>query len=340
MDTLSRLSEREIIERFFMDPDAVPDENQVGIGDDCAVLNVPGDEDVRTLVTTDLLVERVHFQTGYFSAEEIGHKAIAINLSDIAAMGGRPTAAFLSVAFPARLTTEWVEDFSRGFLDLCRKFDVPLLGGDTSSSEKDMVVSVAVLGTADREHIKLRSDAKPGDRIFVTGTLGDSAAGFELLNNGNAGLLDEEERSALVDHHKRPRPSVHEGAWLGRQASVHAMIDLSDGLAADAGHLSRSSALGFDINLDRVPLSDPFKKYTGRDEDKAMKLALGGGEDYYLLFTVSGTDAENIADSYQKKFDAPLYEIGRVTNQHKGIAYYRNNRPFELSVTGFDHFNR
>lgn len=340
MDKLSRLSEREIIERFFIDPDAVPVENQVGIGDDCAVLNTPGNRHVQTLVTTDLLVEQVHFQTSYFSAEEIGHKAIAINLSDIAAMGGRPTAAFLSVALPSRLSTEWVEDFSRGFLDLCRKFDVPLLGGDTSSGKKDIIVSVTVLGKADHNHVKLRSDAQPGDRIFVTGTLGDSAAGFELLNDGMAGLLEDEEQSFLVGRQKRPAPTVKEGAWLGRQASVHAMIDLSDGLAADAGHLSRSSALGFDINLDQIPLSDPFKKYTGQDEDKAIKLALGGGEDYHLLFTVSGSDAENIADSYQNRFGTPLYEIGKVTDQHKGVAYYRNNNSIDLPVSGFDHFKR
>ena len=340
MNKLSRLSELEIIERFFIDPDAVPVENQVGIGDDCAVLNSSRDEKIRTLVTTDLLMERVHFKTSYFSAEEIGHKAIAVNLSDIAAMGGRPTAAFLSIALTSRLSTEWVEDFSRGFLDLCRQFDVPLLGGDTSSSKKDIVVSVTVLGKADHDHVKLRGDAKPGDRIFVTGTLGDSAAGFELLNDGKAGLLDDDEQLFLVECHKRPAPSVNEGAWLGRQASVHAMIDLSDGLAADAGHLSRSSALGLNINLDQIPISDAFKKYTGQDAEKAMKLALGGGEDYHLLFTVSDSDAENIADSYQNRFETPLYEIGKVTDQHKGVAYYRNNRPFDLSVAGFDHFNR
>jgi thiamine-monophosphate kinase len=211
----------------------------VGIGDDCAVM--PQREGLDTLVTTDLLVEDRHFLLSDVSPEQLGWKSAAVNISDIAAMGGRPTAAFLSIALPASVSAEWVDKFIAGFRELSARFGVPLLGGDTSASPDKLFINVTVLGECPHGRALLRSGARPGDLICVTGPLGDSAAGLKLiLERRVAGEGSPEE--SLIRCHYLPMPRVKEGMALRDCPGVHAMMDISDGIASDLRHILEASS--------------------------------------------------------------------------------------------------
>lgn len=236
-----------------------------GIGDDCAVLQ--GRRGQQVLVTTDLCVEDVHFRRRWHPAHSVGHRCLARGLSDIAAMGGSPAACFLSMAIPPALPMKWLDEFLRGLLQLARQFDITLAGGDTSSGEK-ITADIVVLGTVPAGKALLRSGARPGDQIYVTGELGGSAAVLKRLFAG------KRVRPAGSDRHFHPMPRVEAGRWLRENNLVSAMIDISDGLSVDLGHLceeSRASAL---IEASAIPISKLAK----------LEEALHGGDDYELLF--------------------------------------------------------
>lgn len=236
-----------------------------GIGDDCAVLQIGRGQQV--LVTTDLCVEDVHFRRRWHPAHSVGHRCLARGLSDIAAMGGCPAACFLSMAIPPSLPLKWLDEFLRGLLQLARQFDITLAGGDTSSGEK-ITADIVVLGTVPAGKALLRSGARPGDQIYVTGELGGSAAVLKRLFAG------KRVRPAGSDRHFHPMPRVEAGRWLREKNLVSAMIDISDGLSVDLGHLceeSRASAL---IEASAIPIS----------KLATLEEALHGGDDYELLF--------------------------------------------------------
>ncbi len=335
--TVSDIGEAELIRRFFEDQPVANTQQVVGIGDDCAVLD--DQEQEKLLVTTDQLVERIHFIKDLSSPSDIGYKSVAVNFSDIAAMGGRPIALFLSLGLPADTPISWVEEFSQGLFELCRQHEVQLLGGDTTGSRRDIIVNITAVGKVRSEQLKLRSGAKDGEVLCVTGTLGDSAAGLRLLTDANAGGLNEEHRSYLLTRHLRPRPALEEGRWLGEEPSVHAMMDLSDGLATDAGHIAARSDIGMEIDLQRIPVSDAFKSFMSVRGGDAVDLALNCGEDYHLLCSVSREAYEDVAQRFEQRFDTPLYAVGTATAGHKDVRYHRDGEPVALSGTGFDHFN-
>ena len=239
-----------------------------GIGDDCAVLRIrPGEQ---VLVTTDLCVEDVHFRRKWHPAHSVGHRCLARGLSDIAAMGGKPVACFLSMALPPMLPQKWMDEFLRGLLQLARKFDVTLTGGDTSSGEK-IAADIVVLGTIPTGKAVLRSGARPGDQIYVTGELGGSAA---VLSR----LFDRKKvRPARDDRHFYPNPRVEVGQWLRQRNLASAMIDVSDGLSVDLAHLCEESRVSALLEADAIPVS----------ERATLDQALHGGDDYELLFTAS-----------------------------------------------------
>lgn len=251
-----------------------------GIGDDCAV--IPQAYGLDTIVTTDLLVEGVHFLMEDALPEDIGWKSAAVNLSDIAAMGGKPVATFLSLAIPDSVDESWMARFIDGYKQISDIFEVPLAGGDTTSSRTGMSICVTVLGQLPSGKAKLRNSAGAGDQICVSGFLGDSAAGLKVI-------LEKHERSkdaaALVRKHYRPMPRISEGQILLACDGVHAMMDISDGIASDLPHILDASGKGAVIDAGRLPISPELSRLAAEKGWDAYRLAACGGEDYELLFT-------------------------------------------------------
>ncbi len=301
-----------------------------GIGDDCAIL--PLDDRRSLVVTTDLLVEEVHFLRNHITPKELGYKAMAVNLSDVAAMGASPVGAFLSLALPADTEVEWCDRFLEGLQSL----GTPLLGGDTTSSPNSLTINLAVIGIAENDRIKRRSAARIGDRIAVTSPLGESAAGLAMLLEN---LPRTGENLALLGKHHTPRPHLEEGRWLGGQAAVHAMMDLSDGLAADLPHILRASACSARIDLGAIPATAALRDFCARHGKGLRSLTLEGGEDYALLFTYDPTDEAALLQSYQAAFGRPFYPIGTtVETGDPLVVWSENGVELPLHPEGFHHF--
>ena len=305
----------EQIRRLFA---SLPDQGFEGIGDDCAVLPLAGDEAL--VFTSDLLTEGVHFLRHATTARELGGKSLAVNLSDIAAMGVSPVATLLSIALPQDATQQWALEFMEGYRQVAERYATPLIGGDTTRSEAGITINVTAIGRGPVSHLKRRRDARPGDRIFVTGELGGSGAGLrEIL----AGHLD----TPLAALHRNPVPQVDEGQWLGARHEVHAMMDLSDGLASDLRHILDLSLTGAEIDLESIPVA------AGAD----LQTAACGGEDYKLLLTAEASAAERLAAEFRIRFGTPLYPIGRITAQ-EGLVWLRAGQPEALDWRGFSHY--
>ncbi len=307
----------------------------MGIGDDCAILPWIGSR--RLLVTTDMLVEGTHFLRAKISARDLGYKSLAVNLSDIAAMGGRPTAAFLSLGIPGDVDVAWLDSFFAGLQGLARRERVPLLGGDTTRSSGPLVINLAVLGEAKVGRIKLRSGARPGDAIYVTGPLGDSGGGLRIILAGRPRNRDE---AALVRSHSRPRAHLAEGAWLAGRAAVMAMMDVSDGIDSDLRRIMERSGCGAAVDLDALPVSGPLRRTALRRGWKVRELAAAGGEDYCLLAAVRKDRAAAVARGFARAFSRPLVRIGTVTRAGDGLRYFSGGERAELARRGFDHFKR
>lgn len=293
-----------------------------GIGDDCAVLPI-GDEAL--LFTSDMLNENIHFLTDKSTAYQIGYKSLMVNISDVAAMGATPIATLLSLALPEDKFGEWSQEFMRGYHKASKKYGVKLVGGDTTRSESGVCVSVTAIGRAPLANIKRRKDAKVGDIVMVTGELGASSAG---LRDVLAGKLNT--RNAKI--HLMPEAQVLEGEWLGVQDAVHAMCDISDGIASDLQHIldeSKKCAV-----ISELPVA---KGATWSD-------AFAGGEDYKLLLTVDKRKADEFAQRFEAEFGRPLYKIGRVVKPNYDvyqIGLQRENGDVIYSTAGwggFSHF--
>jgi thiamine-monophosphate kinase len=243
----------------------------LGIGDDAAVIRVaPGSE---LLTTTDFSLEGVHFRLEWHPPESVGHRCLTRGLSDIAAMGGRPVAAFLSLALPGKLPRRWVDRFMNGFLALAGKFSISLAGGDTAESPSGILADIVVVGAIPKGKAILRSGARPGDRIYVTGALGASVAALNCLRRG------ERPRPRSFPAHFFPTPRIAVGQYLREQRLASAMIDVSDGLSTDLSHICEESRVGALVHADYLPTLD--------DSPESLIGALHGGEDYELLFTAS-----------------------------------------------------
>ena len=275
----------------------VPRNGFEGIGDDCAVLPM-GDEAL--VFTSDMLNEGVHFLTDRSTAYQIGYKSLMVNISDVAAMGAKPVATLLSLALPEERFGEWSKSFMEGYYEASKKYGVKLVGGDTTKSESGVCISVTAIGRAPKANLKRRSKAKTGDVVMVPGELGASAAG---LRDVLAGKL----RTRNAKIHLMPEAQVREGEWLGKQTAVHAMCDISDGVASDLQHIldeSKKSAI-----VSALPVA---KGANWND-------AFGGGEDYKLLITVDKSQADDLAKRFERKFGTPLYNIGRITKPNYDV---------------------
>lgn len=295
----------------------------IGIGDDCAVMP-SGDGEL--LFSTDLLMEGVHFLKGESSAEDIGWKAAAVNLSDIAAMGGTPVATFLSIALPKDAQGDWAERFIEGYAQISRLYDVPLLGGDTTSSLRDIAVNVGILGRCPSGKRAMRSGAKPGDTIYVTGHLGDSAGGLQAILKG----IDRNDMvQTLIARHKRPVPRVNEGRALMDSGKVGAMMDISDGIASDLRHIMKASGVGAVVRLDRLPCSRQLLDVCKEHGWDIYELATSGGEDFELLLTGP--------EGLENELDIPLYPIGHITSGNE-LKWTIDNEEADQEFIGYKHF--
>jgi thiamine-monophosphate kinase len=234
-------------------PDSLNDTRNVvrAIGDDAAVFTIGNDECI--VLTTDLLVERVHFIKESMTGYQLGYKSLAVNLSDIAAMGAVPQHAFVSIGIPKDTSIEYLDEFYRGMKELAKQYHVNILGGDTTSSKVDLIINVAVTGVGKKNTLLYRNTAKDGDIIFCTGFLGDSKAGLDFILKSEQPVKDYEKR--LVEAHLLPRPHIEEGLYLANSGAVHSCIDVSDGLSSDLMHIAEESNVGFILNEEAIPLS-------------------------------------------------------------------------------------
>lgn len=301
---------------------------RIGIGDDAAALEpTPGRW---LLATSDMLLEGVHFDLAYTDPYRLGRKSLAVNLSDVAAMGGEPRHFLLSLAVPPGITVEFIDRFTEGMLSLAGEHGVTLVGGDTCRSRSGLVISVTLHGEQEPGFVVRRSGASAGDRIFVTGTIGDSALGLELLRRG-------ERQGWAVDRHLDPTPRVRAGILLGRAGTPSAMIDVSDGLAADLGHILELSGVGARLDSSLIPRSPWFLEHARDVVPDPALLALTGGEDYELLFTVPAGRSGEIAHILAGSGVAAV-DIGEITAGDKLVVVGADGQEAVVSQGGYNHF--
>jgi thiamine-monophosphate kinase len=295
----------------------------IGIGDDCAVVPIPRGH--QALITTDFSLEDVHFRRAWHPAESVGHRCVARGLSDIAAMGGEPLAVFLSLALPRELPQSWVDGFIRGLLKLAGKFNVRLAGGDTAQSPGGVLADIIGLGSVPKGKAVLRSGARPGDRIFVTGELGASLAAIDLLLRG------KKIRPKDFPRHFYPMPRIEVGRFLREKKLASAMIDISDGLSTDLGHICEESRVGVEIEGASIPVAT-----VGKPERRVdLRFALHGGEDYELLFTAAA--GKKIPPRIA---GIGVREIGVVTRGRKVWLRDKKGSKQEFTPQGWEHFRK
>lgn len=316
MTTLSDLGELGLIQRIAQnltrDPKVV-----AGIGDDCAVLPTEN-PDRLLLYTSDPVLEGVHFDADA-TPYQIGWKAMGRNLSDIAACGGVPKWAIVSAGLRGDMTTEFVDDLYRGMNDAATKFGAHIVGGDSTHVTNGFFLSVSMVGEVERKHLKLRSAARAGDTILVTGALGGSIAG----------------------KHLEFTPRVAEARWLVEHFPVNAMLDISDGLASDLIHILEQSGVGARIVAPRIPIAEAAHRLEceGDVERSSLDMALYDGEDFELLFTIPCTHVDDLLNQWGEKFSLPLKSIGAVTSEPNRLILVNPNGEEEtLSPRGYDHF--
>ncbi len=293
-----------------------------GIGDDCAVLRVPPGHEL--LVTTDFTIEKVHFRRDWHRPELVGRRCLTRGLSDIAAMGGEPRAAFLSLAVPSDVPQKWVRRFLKGLLDLADEFKVPLAGGDTAESAGGIQADIVVVGSVPKGKAVLRSGAKAGEQIYVTGELGGAAAALARLGESKPAGVEYFRRSS---RHSRPLARVAVGRRLRQRGLASAMIDLSDGLSTDLEHICQESHVGAEIEAEAIP-----RAQLGLGKKRvALQLALHGGDDYELLFTSAAPVPSEIAG-------VRVTRIGRTTQSPGMRLIGADGKARRLEAGGWEHF--
>ena len=320
---LNQLGERRLIARIRRAFDEPRPDIVLGVGDDAAIVRSPGS----LLLTTDILVEDQDFRRALHPPQLLGKKALNVNLSDIAAMGGRPLHALLGLGLPGDLDENWLWEFLAGFRSAARRAGTALVGGDLSRAEK-IVISVTVTGEA--SHPVKRNGARAGDWLFVSGTLGDAAQGLRLLEKG--GLRGKSrEAGPLIKAFLDPVPRLELGALLAGRMLASAMIDVSDGLSVDLAHICEESGVGAEVELAAVPVSPNLRRLSMNP----LAAALDGGEDFELLFTVRPGKLASV-EALPSKFE--VKRIGRITAEKKVVLVTPDKRKEPLRAGGFEHF--
>ncbi|MDZ7272366.1 MAG: thiamine-phosphate kinase [candidate division KSB1 bacterium] len=307
----------------------------VGIDDDAAAFRAPEGE--LEVVTTDALVEGVHFLWDYFSPYQLGWRSMAANLSDMAAMAAEPQFAVVSVALPPSMSVEAVEDMYRGMVDLAGRYGVGIVGGDTTTSPRGMFLSITVIGKAPANRLVRRAGARVGDALFVTGYLGQSHAGLMVLSTPTR--FAKQEFPSVVQRHLQPMPRVEEAIFLREHVNLSSMIDVSDGLASEVRHLSRLGGVGAVIVEEAIPVSPEARRVAAAMGHDARDYALGGGEDFELLFTARKEEVERILPRFEERFGLALTAVGEILPAHQGVKLYLADGHLQaLPVAGWNHF--
>jgi len=318
-----------------------------GIGDDVAVIEV-GEMGAKVLlVTTDILIEDIHFNRSWIDPYSLGRKALAVNLSDIASMGGTPKYFLISIGLPKNFSLSFVSSFYRGLKKEAKQFRVELIGGDTSLSQK-IIINICLLGEGRKRDLLFRKGARIGDDLFASGTLGDAALGLKILQEKKkmephgqspwspaAGIKGSE---GLIKKHLSPCPRLELGQAIAKHHWATAMIDVSDGLLIDTSHLLEESGVGARIWEDRIPLSSPYRKWVPSFSRDPLQFALTGGEDYELLFAAPCEMRERIS-SLARSLRIPITRIGEILPKKEGLHIIKKDgKEYSPSRLGFEHF--
>jgi len=332
------VGERDLIAQIRARVPAAPAWLAVGIGDDAAV--VTPERGALEILTTDGLVEGVHFDRRFSTPADVGWKALAVNLSDVAAMGGTPRLALLSLALPASMQADEVHALIDGFLALASDARVALAGGNVTRSPGPLMVDVTVAGFARRRQVLTRAGARPGDEVYVSGTIGAAAAGLRWLQAGRPDIGtrpdDPGGMEACAARHRRPDPRVRVGALLGRNRAATACMDLSDGLADGVRQIAEASGVGALVEADAVPVEEAARRYFALADEDPVGAAIAGGDDYELLFTVPRRARGRLATVIRQSRGVAVTRIGRITREPQ-VGLVRGGATEPLPA-GFVHF--
>jgi thiamine-monophosphate kinase len=330
--TLAELGERGLIKRLRHRIPAPGPDVLVGIGDDAAAVAWGADT---LLLTTDTRLEGVHFRRSTATLREIGAKAMAVNVSDIAVMAGESSYALLALAQPPSLAVADVDELYVGLLETAWQHGLALVGGDTCAAPGGVVLSVTLVGRVAGAPLR-RSGARPGDAILVTGTFGASAAGLAVLERG-PDSVPPAVAEAVVRLHRVPTPRVAESRVIRASGWASAMIDLSDGLVTDLGHIAGDSRGGALVDIDTLPVSEGTRAAAHALGADTLRSALSGGEDYELLFTAAAEHAAELERTVAARTGTPVHQIGEVGPADEGVRFFRGGRPHAVQP-GFDRF--
>ena len=326
------IGERELIKRIRSAVGAPGRTTIVGIGDDAAVFEPPGEYE---LITCDAFVDGVHFRRDFANYREIGAKCMVANVSDIAAMGGFPTRAVLSLAIPERMSTKDVEDLYLGFLDVSRHFSFEIVGGDMVSSRYELSISITLLGAVGRDRVVTRAGAVVGDAILVTGKLGGSEAGLQVLSRG---IPAKGARTDAIRRHLRPIPRIAEAQALLDVATPHAMIDISDGLGTELWHIAAESGVGIRLMEKAIPIDPVAAELAGTLGTTPEKLALGSGEEFELVACIPQSEAERTIEHVKAVTGTDVVVVGEVVAASDGCTLVLGDgRDVELPRAGYEH---
>jgi len=332
LSTLAELGEFGLIERIRRKARVRQKDVVLGIGDDCAAFRVPPGR--LCLLTTDALVQGVHFDLSFISYRDLGWRSLAVNLSDIAAMAGRAVGALVTLGLPQGMKVREADELYAGMFELAKTFRVDLVGGDTVRSPV-LVLNLTVWGEVEPDKMATRSGAKHGDLLLVTGELGGAQAGLEVLSGAVPGIT---EPGPILERHRRPMPRLREAQVLSRAGGVQAMIDISDGLASECQHLAKESRVGIELWEEKIPMLPVTRRVARAKELPETDLALFGGDDYELLFTAPERRAGKLRDAL-RRLGTRATVIGKVTPGRHGVAMVaKSGERRTVTRAGFDHF--
>jgi len=328
------MNEFEFIDRITHDTPRSAGNLVLGVGDDCAIIEQGSKHQ---LITADSLIEEIHFKLAYLTPHDLGRRALNINFSDIAAMGGMPRYYIVCIALPAHFDIEHGMEIFNGMAEAAKAYNAILIGGDTVTSPSSLTLSITALGEIDAGKAILRSGCGHGDALYVTGTLGDSALGLECLRQG----IHHSDSEMFIERYRNPSPRIAAGEWLAHTGMVTAMIDISDGLLADVSHLADSSKTGYEILIDSLPRSAGFNALSRKIDIHADEFALAGGDDYELAFTVArdGVQAfEKQLHAGNVPFEHAITRIGTITaDMHDRRVLDAQGDEITIKRYGYEH---
>jgi thiamine-monophosphate kinase len=320
------------LQRFLQAPSG----SQVikSIGDDCAVVQASPESEL--ILTTDSQEEGVHFRLDWSSPEDIGWRCLAVNVSDIAAMAGRPLGAVVALSLPAALHVAFVDGLYTGMQELAREMACPIIGGNITKTSGRVSVTITVLGEVPKGQAIYRSGARPGDEIWVTGALGGAKAGLELLLQPDT-VVGMPTAYALACY-RRPQPRLREAQFLRQHATLNSLLDISDGLAGDLQHICKASGVGAQIEANAVPIHDDIRRIARALQIEPLSFALHGGEDFELCFTTSPMQIEPIRADFEQQFNRSLVRVGTVRTGTDITLQQADGAETPLVARGYDHF--